>query len=106
MLYRLAKDKAKEAIQAVTDEENKALAGQDNTFLKMLFGDISQMGFSELSGLIAQAKQLRDYLSGNGNKEGITFISSEQLKAIEESPAELEKIKESTGSFVGNQQEK
>ncbi|WP_294590297.1 hypothetical protein [uncultured Phocaeicola sp.] len=98
---QVAKDKAKEAIQAVTDEENKALAGQDNMFLKMLFGDISQMGFSELSGLIAQAKQLRDYLSGNGNKEGITFISSEQLKAIEESPAELEKLKKALDHLLG-----
>lgn len=98
---QVAKDKAKEAIQAVTDEENKGLAGQDNMFLKMLFGDISQMGFSELSGLIAQAKQLRDYLSGNGNKEGITFISSEQLKAIEESPAELEKLKKALDYLLG-----
>lgn len=98
---QVAKDKAKEAIQAVTDEENKALAGQDNTFLKMLFGDISQMGFSELSGLIKQAKQLRDYLSGNGNKEGITFISPEQLKAIEESPAELDKLKKSLDNLLG-----
>lgn len=98
---QVAKDKAKEAIQAVTDEENKGLAGQDNMFLKMLFGDISQMGFSELSGLIAQAKQLRDYLSGNGNKEGITFISSEQLKAIEESPAELEKLKKALDHLLG-----
>ena len=98
---QVAKDKAKEAIQAVTDEENKALAGQDNTFLKMLFGDISQMGFSELSGLIKQAKQLRDYLSGNGSKEGITFISPEQLKAIEESPAELDKLKKSLDNLLG-----
>lgn len=97
----VAKDKAKEAIQAVTDEENKALAGQDNTFLKMLFGDISQMGFSELSGLIKQAKQLRDYLSGYGSKEGITFISPEQLKAIEESPAELDKLKKSLDNLLG-----
>lgn len=98
---QVAKDKAKEAIQAVTDEENKALAGQDNTFLTMLFGDISQMGFSELSGLIKQAKQLRDYLSGYGSKEGITFISPEQLKAIEESPAELDKLKKSLDNLLG-----
>ena len=84
----------------MTDEENKALAGQDNTFLKMLFGDISQMGFSELSGLIKQAKQLRDYLSGYGSKEGITFISPEQLKAIEESPAELDKLKKSLDNLL------
>lgn len=98
---QVAKDKAKEGIQAIKDEENKALAGQDNTFLKMLFGDISQMGFSQLSTLIAQARQLRDYLSGNGNKDGITFISPEQLKAIEESPAELDKLKKSLDKLLG-----
>lgn len=98
---QVAKDKAKEAIKTVTDEENKALAGQDNTFLKMLFGDISQMGFSELSGLVAQARQLRDYLSGKGDKDGIKFISPEQLKAIEESPAELEKLKKALDHLLG-----
>lgn len=98
---QVAKDKAKEGIQAIKDEENKALAGQDNTFLKMLFGDISQMGFSQLSALIAQARQLRDYLSGNGNKDGITFISPEQLKAIEESPAELDKLRKALDKLLG-----
>lgn len=98
---QVAKDKAREAVKAVTDEENKALAGQDNAFLKMLFGDVSQMAFSDLSGLISQARQLQDYLSGNGNKEGITFISSEQLKAIEESPAELEKLKKALDHLLG-----
>ena len=97
---KVAKDKAKEAVQAVTDEENKALAGQDNTFLKMLFGDVSQMAFSDLSNLIAQARQLRDYLSGNGDKEGITFISPEQLKAIEESPEDLDKLKKALDNLL------
>lgn len=98
---QVAKDKAREAVKAVTDEENKTLAGQDNAFLKMLFGDVSQMAFSDLSGLISQARQLQDYLSGNGNKEGITFISSEQLKAIEKSPAELEKLKKALDHLLG-----
>ena len=102
---KVAKDKAKEAVQAVTDEENKALAGQDNTFLKMLFGDVSQMAFSDLSDLIAQARQLRDYLSGKGDKEGITFISPEQLKAIEESPEELDKLKKSLDKLLGTDAE-
>ena len=88
-------------LEAIKDEENKVLAGQDNTFLKMLFGDISQMGFSQLSTLIEQARQLRDYLSGNGNKDGITFISPEQLKAIEESPAELDKLKKALDKLLG-----
>lgn len=98
---QVAKDKAKESIQAIKEEENKALLGQNNTFLKMLFGDISQMGFSQLSTLIGQARQLRDYLSGNGNKDGITFISPEQLKAIEESPAELDKLKKALDKLLG-----
>ena len=102
---QVAKDKAREAVKAVTDEENKTLAGQDNAFLKMLFGDVSQMAFSDLSGLISQARQLQDYLSGNGNKEGITFISSEQLKAIEESPEELDKLKKSLDKLIGTDAE-
>ena len=102
---QVAKDKAKEGIQAIKDEENKALAGQDNTFLKMLFGDVSQMAFSDLSDLIAQARQLRDYLSGKGDKEGITFISPEQLKAIEESPEELDKLKKALDKLLGTDAE-
>lgn len=98
---QVAKDKMKEAVKAITDEENKALAGQDNAFLKMLFGDVSQMGFSQLSGLIGQARTLRDYLSGKGEKEGITFISPEQLKAIEESPAELDRLREALDKLLG-----
>lgn len=103
---QVAKDKMKEAVKAITDEENKALAGQENTFLKMLFGDVSQMGFSQLSGLIGQARTLRDYLSGKGDKEGITFISPEQLKAIEESPAELDRLREALDKLLGTGKDK
>ena len=101
---QVAKDKAKDALKAITDEENKALAGQDNTFIKMLFGDISQMGFSEISQLIEQARQLRDYLSGNGTKEGITFITPEQLDAIQKSPAELDKMRKALDKLLGTGQ--
>ena len=90
---KVANDKMKEALKSITEEENKALANQDNTFLKRLFGDVSEMGFSDLSKLIEQARLLRSYLSGNGDVNGIEFISPEQLKAIEESPAELDKLK-------------
>lgn len=103
---QVAKDKMKEAVKAITDEENKVLAGQENTFLKMLFGDVSQMGFSQLSGLIGQARTLRDYLSGKGDKEGITFISPEQLKAIEESPAELDRLREALDKLLGTGKDK
>lgn len=98
---QVAKGKMKEAVKAINDEENKVLAGQDNTFLKMLFGDVSQMGFSQLSGLIGQARTLRDYLSGKGDKGGMTFISPEQLKAIEESPAELDRLREALDKLLG-----
>lgn len=90
---KVANDKMKEALKSITEEENKALANQDNTFLKRLFGDVSEMGFSDLSKLIEQARLLRSYLSGNGDVNGIEFISTDQLKAIEESPAELDKLK-------------
>lgn len=103
---QVAKDKMKEAVKAINDEENKVLAGQENTFLKMLFGDVSQMGFSQLSGLIGQARTLRDYLSGKGEKEGITFISPEQLKAIEESPAELDRLREALDKLLGTGKDK
>ena len=69
--------------------------------LKMLYGDISQMGFSDLSNLISQARQLNDYLSGKGDKEGITFISKEQLEAIEKSPADLEKLRKALDKLLG-----
>ena len=67
----------------------------------MLFGDVSQMAFSDLSELLKQARQLRSYLSGTGDKEGITFISPEQLKAIEESPEELDKLKKALDKLLG-----
>ncbi len=51
------------------------------------------MSFDSLQKLISQAKQLRAYLSGNGDTKGITFISPEQLKNIEKSPEKLEKLK-------------
>ena len=41
------------------------------------------------------------YLSGKGDKEGITFISPEQLKAIEESPEELDKLKKALDKLLG-----
>lgn len=90
---KVANDKKKKALKLITDEESQTLANQDNDFLKRLFGDVSEMGFSDLSKLIEQARQLRSYLSGNGDVNGIEFISTDQLKAIEESPAELDKLK-------------
>ena len=82
----VAKKQLKEGLKGIRDEMEKEFAGQENTFLKMLYGDISLMGFSDLSNLISQARQLNDYLSGKGDKEEITFISKEQLEAIEKSP--------------------
>lgn len=97
----VAKKKLKEGLKGIRDEMEKEFAGQENTFLKMLYGDISQMGFSDLSNLISQARQLNDYLSGKGDKEGITFISKEQLEAIEKSPADLEKLRKALDKLIG-----
>ena len=97
----VAKKKLKEGLKGIQDEMEKEFAGQENTFLKMLYGDISQMGFSDLSNLISQARQLNDYLSGKGDKEGITFISKEQLEAIEKSPADLEKLRKALDKLLG-----
>lgn len=99
---RVAKDKIKKGIKEINDEERRELAGQDNAFIKQLFGDVSQMGFNDLTKLIEQARQLRSYLSGEGTAEGITFINPDQLKAIEESPAELDKLKKALDGLLGD----
>ena len=73
---------------------------RDNDFFKKLFGDYSSMSFDSLQKLISQAKQLRTYLSGKGDAKGITFISPDQLKNIEKSPAELEKLKKALDKLL------
>ena len=73
---------------------------KDNDFFKKLFGDYSSMSFDSLQKLISQAKQLRAYLSGKGDAKGITFISPDQLKNIEKSPAELEKLKKALDKLL------
>lgn len=88
----LAKQEIQEALQELADDEAKEVA-KDNDFLKLLFGDVSKMSFNALSNFISQARQLKEYLSDNGDSKGITFISEEQLKAITSSPEELEKLK-------------
>ena len=66
---------------------------KDNDFLKRLFGNYSSMSFKSLQDLIAQARLLREYLSGNGSNEDITFISPEDLANIEKSPADLDRLR-------------
>lgn len=97
---KVAQDKIKEGIQQINDTQAEA-ATKDNHFFKLLFGDVSSMSFGALQNLISQAKQLREYLSGNGDAKGITFISPEQLKAIEKSPAELDKLKKALDKLLG-----
>lgn len=94
-----AKKKVKEGIQSINDIQ-AAESTKDNNFFKLLFGDYSKMSFNELQNLISQAKQLREYLSGNGTAEGITFISPKQLKAITQSPAELDKLKKALDKLL------
>lgn len=90
------------------DAAEAASAFRDNDFLKRLFGDYSSMSFGKLQELIAQAKQLRGYLSGNGSAEGITFISPEDLARIEKSPSDLDRLRKAldrllkTGKSRGN----
>lgn len=95
----VAKEKMKEGIQQVNDAQ-AAVATKDNSFFKLLFGDVSSMSFGALQNLIAQAKQLKEYLSGNGDSKGITFISKDQLEAIEKSPAELDKLKKALDKLL------
>lgn len=101
---KVAQDKIKEGIQQINDTQAEA-ATKDNDFFKLLFGDVSSISFGALQNLISQAKQLREYLSGNGDSKGITFISPEQLKAIEKSPAELEKLKKALDKLLGTNKE-
>lgn len=88
----VARQKIEEGIRSVNDAEAASIS-KDNGFLKQLFGDYSSMSFDKLRDLIAQAKQLQSYLNGKGSAEDITFISAEELKNIEKSPAELDKLR-------------
>jgi len=82
------------------DAAEASEAFKDNDFLKRLFGDYSSMSFKALLDLIAQARQLREYLSGNGSAEGITFISPEDLANIEKSPADLDKLRKALDKLL------
>lgn len=82
------------------DAAEASEAFKDNDFLKRLFGDYSSMSFSSLQNLISQAKQLRDYLSGNGTAKGITFISPEDLSNIEKSPADLDRLRKALDELL------
>lgn len=82
------------------DAAEASEAFKDNDFLKRLFGDYSSMSFSSLQNLISQAKQLRDYLSGNGTAKGITFISPEDLSNIEKSPADLDRLRKALDKLL------
>lgn len=96
----VAREKMRQGIQAINDEEARSMA-QDNDFLRNLFGDYSSMSLDALQGLIAQARKLRAYLNGKDTAEGLTFISDEQLKNIEASPAELDKLKKALDKLLG-----
>ena len=96
----VAREKVKKGLQAINDEEARA-AAEDNDFLRNRFGDYSSMSLATLQDLIAQARKLRDYLNGKGTAEGLTYISEEQLKNIEASPAELAKIKKALEKLLG-----
>ncbi len=95
----VARQKIDEGIRSVNDAEAASIS-KDNGFLKQLFGDYSSMSFDKLRDLIAQAKQLQAYLNGKGSAEGITFISAAELKSIEKSPAELDKLRKALDKLL------
>lgn len=95
----VARQKIEEGIRSVNDAE-AASVSKDNGFLKQLFGDYLSMSFDKLRDLIAQAKQLQAYLNGKGSAEGITFISAAELKNIEKSPAELDKLRKALDKLL------
>lgn len=95
-----ARGKVREGIQAVNDEEARGVA-KDNSFLRNLFGDYASLGMDALQDLISQARRLRDYLDGKGSAEGLTFITDEQLKNIEASPTELDKLRKALDKLLG-----
>ena len=95
----VAHQKIEEGIRSVNDAEAVSIS-KDNGFLKQLFGDYSSLSFDKLRELIAQAKQLRAYLNGKESAEGITFISAAELKNIEKSPAELDKLRKALDKLL------
>ena len=87
-----ARKQLREGLEAINSEE-ASQASKDSPFLRNLFGDYSEMAYQDLKNLIAQARQLQDYLNGTGSKEGITFIAPDQLAAIEQSPDDLDRLR-------------
>lgn len=94
-----AKQKIQQGIQEINNSEASSTI-EDSGFFKRLFGDWSSMSFSSLKELISQARQLKEYLSGSGDADGITFITPEQLEAIENSPEELDKVKKALDGLL------
>lgn len=98
----VAKARVEKGLREIADAEG-AEAARGSEFMGRLFGDYARMSLGELTKLIDQARQLRDYLNGGDtDKSGITFISPEQLEAIEGSPAELEKLKKALDRLLSS----
>lgn len=95
----VARQKIQDGIQEINDTEARSTT-EDSGFFKRLFGDWSSMSFNSLKELISQARQLKEYLSGSGDADGITFITPEQLEAIENSPEELGKVKKALDGLL------
>lgn len=98
----VAKARVEKGLREIADAEG-AEAARGSEFMGRLFGDYARMSLGELTKLIEQARQLRDYLNGGDtDKSGITFISPEQLEAVEGSPAELEKLKKALDRLLSS----
>ncbi len=102
----IARDKVREGLQVINDEEARA-AREGNDFMRRLFGDYAAMNLESLQKLVGEARQLRDYLSGTGDRAGgLTFISDDQLEKIEASPAELDKLKKALDRLLDGGKDK
>lgn len=95
-----AKRQKEEQIKNVNDAE-AALAAKDSDFIKRLYGDYSQMSFDAFGALISQAEKVREYLSGNTDIEGLTFITPAELDRISKAPDQLEALKRALDSLLG-----
>lgn len=74
--------------------QRKAIERQFNEDISFLQKQRTDANSDEIDRAIQVAK-------GKGDKGGMTFISPEQLKAIEESPAELDRLREALDKLLG-----
>lgn len=77
---KVAKEKRKEALKELSDEEARLLTGNSG-FFSRLFSDSSAMTRASLKKVIREAKELTDYLNGFSNKK-LAGYSDDQLESL------------------------